>query len=148
MPLGHIATLLLGYVSSFLRAVSLVTHVMLSHNVVSHKLAEDARSWLQVHAAMYGEQSPMTGCTFLPWGRRSEYYSMYVFERSSDDLSPSGWASCRPENIHGCMEEWVLEHPNCQPHIHVCRLCSMQVHAGPHFQRSSGTGWPFESPEA
>lgn len=87
MPLGHIATLLLGYVSSFLRAVSLVTHVMLSHNVVSHKLAEDARSWLQVHSAMYGEQSPMTGCTFLPWGRRSEYYSMYVFERSSGDLS-------------------------------------------------------------
>ena len=29
----------------------------------------------------------MTGCTYLPWGRRSEYYALYLFERSLDDLA-------------------------------------------------------------
>ena len=47
-------------------------------------VTKDARAWLEKHAELYGEQSPMTGCTYLPWGRRSEYYALYLFERSLD----------------------------------------------------------------
>ena len=47
----------------------------------------DARSWIEVHAERYAEANPMTGQMVLPFGRKSDYYMMYCFERASETLS-------------------------------------------------------------
>ena len=46
----------------------------------------DARAWIEVHAEMYAEANPMTGQMVLPFGRKSDYYHMYCWERSQEVL--------------------------------------------------------------
>ena len=46
----------------------------------------DARAWIEVHAERYAEANPMTGQMVLPFGRKSDYYHMYCWERSQEVL--------------------------------------------------------------
>ncbi len=41
----------------------------------------DARSWLEYYADKFGDHSPMEMTTYLPKGRKSTVYAMYVHER-------------------------------------------------------------------
>ena len=47
----------------------------------------DARAWIEVHAQRYAEVNPMTGQMVLPFGRKSDYFAMYCWERSQEALS-------------------------------------------------------------
>ena len=82
--------------------------------------SKDARVWLEQHAELYGEQSPMNGCVYLPYGRKSEYYAMYAFERSQEDLSRLDF---RPATQVTFFEVWRVE---C-PHIQIASRTSMFV---------------------
>ena len=46
----------------------------------------DARAWIEAHAEKFAEHSPITGQYVLPCGRKSDYYSMYCWERWHDVL--------------------------------------------------------------
>eukprot|EP00435_Cladocopium_sp_Y103_P043419 s410_g12.t1 len=72
----------------------------------------DARCWLEVHAERYAEANPMTGQMVLPFGRKSDYYHMYCWERSHEVLShlDDKWAAqntflqawrCEPQTLLG-----------------------------------------------
>ena len=54
---------------------------LLIKNTIKPKLYLDARRWLEWYADTSGEQSPMHIETFLPNGRKSDYYAMYVYNR-------------------------------------------------------------------
>lgn len=82
--------------------------------------AKDARVWLEQHAELYGEQSPMNGCVYLPYGRKSEYFALYSFERSREDLSRLDF---RPATQVTFFEAWRVE---C-PHIQIASRTSMFV---------------------
>ena len=77
---GHPGTWILGMEKYFCNSFLFLSPIWLLMCLVT----KDAQAWLEKHAELYGEQSPMTGCTYLPWGRRSEYYALYLFERSLD----------------------------------------------------------------
>ena len=47
----------------------------------------DARAWIEAHAERYAEANPITGQMVLPFGRKSDYYHMYCWERSHELLS-------------------------------------------------------------
>ena len=54
---------------------------LLIKNTNKPKLYLDARMWLEWYADTSGEHSPMHIETFLPNGRKSDYYAMYVYNR-------------------------------------------------------------------
>ena len=44
----------------------------------------DVRAWLEQYASVHGEQSPMSGVTLLPAGRKALYYELYCYDRRMD----------------------------------------------------------------
>lgn len=76
----------------------------------------DARSWLEVHAEKYAEANPMTGQMVLPFGRKSDYYHMYCWERSQEVLS----------HLDGeyASQQTFLQAWRCEPQFLLAPSCS------------------------
>lgn len=70
---------------------------------------KDSRSWLEHHAEVFGEQSPMSGAIYLPYGRRSEYYYLYVFERTHVDHGVLSHLDNKPADQKTFMSAWRTE---------------------------------------
>ena len=91
---------------------------------------KDSRSWLEHRAEVFGEQSPMSGAIYLPYGRRSEYYYLYVFERTHVDHGALSHLDNKPadqKTFHVRLENGMLLDPISIPHVNVCRLCLLQT---------------------
>ena len=79
----------------------------------------DARMWLEWYAETSGEHWPMHIETFLPSGRKSDYYAMYVYSRRD-----------RPSNevasISTFLEAWRFD----LPYIRVASSLSKFIRCG------------------
>ena len=83
------------------------------------KLYLDARMWLEHFADSSGEHSPMHIETFLPNGRKSDYYAMYVYnrrDRPSDEVA----------SFATFLEAWRFD----LPHIRVASSLSKFIRCG------------------
>ena len=92
---------------------------LLIKNTNRPKLYLDARMWLEHFADSSGEHSPMHIETFLPNGRKSDYYAMYVYnrrDRPSDEVA----------SIATFLEAWRVD----LPYIRVASSLSKFIRCG------------------
>ena len=81
-------------------------------NTNKPKLCVGARQWLEWYADTAGDHSPMHLETFLPKGRKSCYYAMYVYVRGDRDIV----------SLQTFLEAWRHELPMIKIASSLCKL--------------------------